>query len=538
MDYLKERIYCVCGELDDLICDDSLRKLSFIQYFAEYLKKKEQFDYVVFYLASRGMRVFDEDSAQLIGENRTESTVNQDYEEDENYFAEEDEDDLIFDRPIPKHSEAVNENNSSKEGGKTESGHSGKEKPLKKTIYSSRLEVAEFVSLMDNLLRDSEKKTAIVFESINDYMQLTPDDRAQFEATLQYFLSDSLDDNQNQVFFLAMNMDLNQIYTMIGNNDRLGSIFFMEQTGSPSVREERFLEIGKPMKDEIVNLLEHYRLYGYKKRFLKYSLNELGDIAYLLECYAERARACSLNDINRVLQKGMDNVEKREILVDAKWLRSLYPRVRKMQLPLEFLAELEYTEDVINRLHSIKKLKGIRPDGERRGIHRMIPADMLPNNFSRFVLSGIEGSNRTKTALTMADFLYSIGEVSSKQHMFINKNDIRNWTIPEMNRIITELVKRAEKKVLILDDLDCLIEGEEGKKRIQTFHRCLKEALSRDRGLHFILVVNAAKEKELFTGADLEEYEIPERNILRLLKEIPADTGHIPVNRQEVAGGR
>lgn len=524
-----EQIYCICGNLDDMICDNSLRKMAFNQYFGEYLKTYEKFDYVVFYLASRGMRVFDDRSAmeliganrELSGENGTEDSEYEGPDKSREYEVPEEEDDeddiLVFDEPIPE--EVVSDKSKDR-----------------KLSYSERREVSDFASLMDQLLRDPGKKTAIIFESLMDYVQLSPDDRTQFEATFQYFLSDSLDDNQNKVFFLAMNMDYNQIYGQIGNNDWLGGVFFQEQTGNPTVRREKFIEIGKPGKDEIRNLLEYYRLYGHQKKFLTYPISGLDEYAYLLECYAEKAGGTSLNEINRMLQEMMDSFEEDRILVTRELLKKMYPRVREVELPLETFSRLPYTGNVVMRLQAIKKYKQLEPERESSEIDRFMKAEPAVSSYGcRFLLKGVEESNRTKTAIAIADFLYYIDEVSSKRHVIVRREDISRWTAREMEQILARLVREAENAVLILDDLDVLTEMDDSKKLLRSFHRCLLGELSRDRGIHLIMVVNTSKARSVFGEADMERYEIPEKNILELSREAIEESDETFVNRGKVA---
>ena len=563
-----ERIYCICGNLDDMICEKNLRKMTFNQYFGEYLKKYENFDYVVFYLASRGMRVFDDRSAmELIGGNRdlkaepeevrngegeADKAWRYNYTEEENeagiYEISEDEDDdfLEFDKPIPGTGTGEYTGRARDTGitGKTDAGiseqtdtdTSGRRDTGRRMSYSERREAADFAGLMDQLLRDPGKKTAIVFESLMDYVQLSSDDRSQFEATFQYFLSDSLDDNQNKVFFLAMNMDRNQIYAQIGNNDWLGGVFFQEQTGNPTVRREKFIEIGKPGKDEIRNLLEHYRLYGYQKKYLSYPMNCLNDFAYLLEAYAEKAKGTSLNEINRVLQETLDSYEGDHLVLSREVLKKMYPRVRDVELPLERFSALPYTENVVMRLRAIRKYRQMEEEEQSVEIDRFMKAESRVSSYGcRFLLKGIEESNRTKTAIALADFLYYIGEVSSKRHVIVRRDDISRWTAGEMEKVTAQLIREAENAVLILDDLDALTEMEDSKKLIRSFHRCLQEELSRDRGIHLIMVVNTSKANAVFGESDMEKYEIPEKNILELSREAVEETEETYVNRGKVS---
>lgn len=537
-----EQIYCICGDLDDIICEGSLRKITFNHYFAEYLKTREKFDYVVFYLASRGMRVYDDETAMsLIGANANFSEDMQEevyqvpYEEDDEEGYENEEDTLTFEKPLP--GKKTSEEDSTGEEAPAET----KKKDRCEIVYFARMEVADFASLMDHLLRDFSKKSAIVFESLMDYMQLSSDDRTQFEATFQYFLSDSLDDNQNKVFFLAMNMDYNQIYAQIGTNDRLGGVFFQERTGNPVVRREKFIEFGKPMKDEIRNLLEHYRLYGYKGKYLCYSIADLDDYAYLLECYATKARSTSLNEINRVLQGMMDSCDQEYVKVTRELLENSYPRVREIEFPLESLSKMPYTEEVVKRLRVIMKYRQLEIQ-ERNNcqIARFMKQESKVSKYGcRFLLKGIEKSSRTKTAIMIADFLYIIGEVFSRRHVIVGRDDIIKWTVSEIERTVAELIQKAENTVLILDDLDALTEMDDSRKLILRFHRCLLEELSRDRGIHLIMVVNTSKAHVVFTESDLEKYEIPEKNRLELSRESEKKAENdVYVNRGDVAGGR
>ncbi len=552
---LTERIYCICGDLDDMICDRSLRKMTFNHYLSEYLTTKEHFDYVVFYLASRGMRVYDAVSAmELIGANRD---LCDEPEED-------DDDDLEFDTPIPNSGTDVGRGtghgvNADRDSGRDTdtdraSGHdtdtdrdsgrnmdvdsaaacgSGSASGAKKSkkpepVYFSRIETADFASLTDHRLRDTEKKTAIVFESLIDYMQMPMEDRAQFEATFQYFLGDSLDDNRNKVFFLAMNMDYNQIYAQIGNNDRLGGIFFQEQSGSPMVRREKFIEFGRPKSDEICNLLEYYRVYGHRKTYLDYPMGALRDLAYLLESYSVRARDASLDAMNRVLQLFLEAQEETEVRLTAEAIGSMYPRVKTVELPREKVERTDYAESVASRLRVLQRYQAVKsehPVAADDGIARFLGEETKVTEYGcRFLLKGVEDSNRTKTAVALADFLYFSGEVFHDRHVIVRKESILQWKASEMERTIRRLVQEAANTVLILDDLDAMTELEDSKQVLRSFHRCLVDELNRDRGIHVIMVVNATKADAVFPEEKLAQYDIPEKNILELtkpMKEVP-----------------
>lgn len=492
-------IYCVCGNLEDIICGNNLRKVKFNQFLSEYLKNVLGYETVVFFLSTRGMRVFDAASARiLIGDNKAG-----DWEEED--APEEDEDELIFSNPLP--------------GGEAEEAEE-KGKADGEISYQARIDSADFLGLMENLLRDSGHKSAVVFENIGDYIRANEECTMQYDATLHYLLSDSLDDNHNRVIFLAMNKDYEQIYSQVYNNDILRGAFFKEDGNSFRIIEDRFLQFGRPGRDEISNLLEHYRLLGNGRgSFLEYRMSELPALAYLLEAYMEILNRDSLTRLNEDILSMMAASGETAVVFDRQTIQRMYPQVTPVSLPIEKLKGMDYAAEVCRRMGVLERYQLQRKeDLSLYDVHRFTKKmqEGLPEG-KRFLVRGIEKSNRTKAAVAMVDFLYYIREITDSRYIMVGKAEYAGLNPYTMERTVRAWAEAAKDTVLIFDDLDSMAERENGAELLNAFHRCLLQELDRNCNMHLILVINTSREGLVF-GEHLEAYHIPDKNMLTLSK--------------------
>lgn len=515
------RIFCICGHLEDMICCNDMHKLKFNQYFSEFLKNAAGVDTIVYYLSARGMRTYDKESAKkLIALNQNDNMndgFDNDFDDGDFEGGFEDEE-LVFTKEIPD---------------------SGTDNDC---TYSARLEYEDFIKLMEQLLNDSSHKNAVVFESIVDYIQANEACDFQHNATLHYMLSDALDDNGNMVIFMAINQDYNQIYSHVSNNDILRSAFFIETGSQISIKNDHFLEVGNPKKDEIMNLMEHYRIYGNgHHKYLDYKVADLRKLGYLFEKYAHIDGAASLNSINTRLLKYMEKQKSRCVKFDQHALETMYPSIEPLKTPIDALKEMNHVSSVVRRLHTLQIIKEKETETAQKSIYelrRFFDKKFSGNDgCSRFLLKGYQKTNRSRIAEQMAAFLYYVDEVSCGECLFLRQEFLRSLTIGNMEEQIHTAAEAAKEKIMILDDLDILAEPQDAKALIEEFQRCFVQELSYNRNLHFIFIVNTSKAEELFPYGT-EVFGIPRCNILELETLLPEDTGSHSADVQFKLGSR
>lgn len=513
-----KHIFCIHGNLEDMICTNHLRKEKFNEFLSEYLRRELGFETVVFYLAARGMRVYDEQSAKLLAENIRVNEEVESVSQDENDWDDDfDESEFDWDNELEEEDQ-----------GNTEV----QEEPLpiekkeKEVVYSARIEVTDFIAMMDARLRDTEHKIAFVFESISDYIKVNSENDSQFSATLHYLLTDALDDNQNRVIFLAMNRDLQQIYAEAANDDILRGVLFEESNGRLEYNQEAILSFGRPGRDEIANLLEHYRIYGSKKmgrcKFLTYPMRSLDGLAYLTEQYMAVSNENTLSRLNEFLVEWFQNQPGDRILFDETAVWKMFPKVLPMKLPEQRLKEMEYVDEIWRRVVMLKKYARMTETPESPyDIARFTKSQKDGMEAARrFLISGIEQSNRSEAALVLADFLYEIGEVSHNVPTVIRGAALGQLAMENVSAAVMSWFDAAENSVLIVDDMETMLTLPEHRQILSVFHQVFLRELKHNRMQHFIFVVNHSKVEEVF-GEYRECYGIPEANCLKTNRQIP-----------------
>lgn len=530
-----KHIFCIHGNLEDIIFADNLRKEKFNEFLSEYLRKELGFETVVFYLAARGMRVYDGQSAGILAENipvceETGSSEHKDYiagdeesgSSDYKSCIAGDEDDDFDESEFQWENELDTEDIKEPEEKSVPAGNREK-----KTVYNARIEVTDFIAMLDARLKDPDHKIAFVFESIADYMRVNSENDSQFSATLHYLLTDSLDDNQNRVIFLAMNRDLQQIYSEAANDDILRGVLFRENNGRLEYNQEAIVSFGRPGRDEIANLLEHYRIYGCgrmrDRRFLDYPVSALDGLAYLLEQYMAVSGENSLSRLNEFLVEWMQRQPGEKLIFDESAAQELFPKVLPKRLPYQLLGELEYADEIYHRVNILKKHADIMDQtGSPYDIARFTKSKRTGvDSAKRFLICGIENSNRSEAALALADSLYYIGEVQRNIPVVIREAALKQMTIENVSAAVKSWFAAAENAVLVVDDMETLLSLSEYKQLLPVFHQIFLQELEHNRMQHFIFVVNSSKAEEVF-GSYKREYGIPKQNCLATRKQIQA----------------
>lgn len=573
-----KHIFCIHGNLEDMICPSNLRKEKFNEFLSEYLRHKMGFETVVFYLAARGMRVYDQESAKLLTENvpvnEEADSAGQDhdfiYDEDDDFdeseFAWENE---LYPESGADPKSASNSGNGTNlktasnpgngtnpkrdfDPGNDEDDIEGREytgsavltekalpasRTEKKTVYTARIETTDFIAMLDARLKDPNHKIAFVFESIADYIRVNSEYDSQFSATLHYLLTDSLDDNQNRVIFLAMNKDLQQIYAEAANDDILRGVLFQEINGRLEYNREAILSFERPGQDEIANLLEHYRIYGSEKagvrKFLAYPVHELNDMAYLIEQYMTVSGENTLSSLNGFLTEWMHSRKGTKISFDEAAIQQMFPKVLPRYLPWQRLKELDHAEDIYHRAMILKKHAELAD-------HTGSPYDLIRftrsersgiDTAKRFLISGIERSNRTEAALVLADFLYYVGEVTENVPTVIRGAALRQLAAENVSAAVKSWFAAAKNGVLVVDDMETLLSCPEHEQILTAFHQAFLHELEHNRMQHFIFVINLSKVEAVF-GSYRKAYDIPEQNYLVTKKQVP-----VPEERYTAARG-
>lgn len=518
-DRLDGRVFCLFGELGDLVCENDLRIVSFNEFLSAYLKSAG-FDVVVFYLSGGAMRTFDDSTARsLIGANNRHGETNHPQEssaqegerenltgERETEAYEEEEEELYFDYEIPSPSQPASPEPSS---------------CPPKLKYAEYVSGPDFFPIMQQLLGDTTRKNAIIFENIRDFLNVNQECCDQFKTLLHYLRSDATDQQKSIVIFQSMSRDEQQILQDMQENDILLSNFFYLDSNGAHPLERRFFHFHLPKTDEISNLLEHYRLFGDGAGHrLSYAVSQLRDLAYLLEQCSQRGSSGTLLEIVKRLQDLMGLSGEKRLSFGREQMKRMYPQVTLPQLPLEQIAQLPQGEGILTRMRAIEQQRQRRcaaaPRPGRCELQRfpcMETKAVL--SASRFLIRGTQHTHRTETARAIADYLYLIGEVGESTPHMISGQSLLDVLNRGQDGTLRSWIRAAANGVLILDDLEELLkeDDEAGTEHTcKAFHRIFLEELDRNNTLHFILVIHSALEERLFSQSVYDRYQIPEKN--------------------------
>lgn len=518
---LDGRVLCLFGELGDLVCENDLRIVNFNEFLSSYLKSAG-FDMVVFYLSGGAMRTFDDNTAQaLIGANssHSENEPSQDAPAQEGESGgsedeepEEEDEELHFDYDIPASEPAAQTQPSRR----------------KKLKYAEYVSGADFFPMMQQLLADTTRKSAIIFENIRDFLNVNQECRDQFKTLLHYLRSDGTERQKSIVIFQSMSRDHQQILQDMQENDILLSNFFYVGPDGAHPLERRFFQFRLPKTDEISNLLEHYRLFGDGEGHrLRYDVSELRTLAYLLEQCSQLGSSGTLLEIIRRLQEQMSRAQEPALPFGARQIQEMYPQVTLPALPLARIAALPQGERLLARMKAIEQRRKLlcskAPQPGRCELQRFqLVAATATLSSSRFVIRGTQHSHRTEAAKAIADYLYLIGEVTDGLRYIVSGPLLLGALQQGLEASLRGWIREAKDGVLIMDDLEVLVEQNDAaaaSQAAETFHRVFLEELDRNNALHFIFVIHSGLEERFFSEDAYARYRIPEKNRFMLTAE-------------------
>ena len=314
-------------------------------------------------------------------------------------------------------------------------------KPLSKPLND-----VDIVTHFNTLINDDEIKTALIFTNLDDFIKHTT-----FEVIRDF--SSNLNDwekltskNKNIVIFIApkgMNRE---------KNEETSSRFAQWENLLAKQNVDNVIRITQPKKDEIINLLNYYRLFENK------SINwlEFDEIVELLRKIVKE-KSLSLKMLSSKIAN-INNLNKKEISkmfdynLEAKGLEKL-----------KSLQGLDYLTNEIDRLvryAKSKKIEIIQPKSKE--LQRIVPQprpSMTDANLN-IALLGNPGTGKTTVAKIISEIFKENGIFEIGHIIEAKADDLVAKYVGQTAIKTQEVIEKAMGGVLFIDEAYKLTETE------------------------------------------------------------------------------
>ncbi len=249
-EYSAYRIFCISGNITDSFCTPDLQIIGFEEYLCKYLKNLG-YECIVFYSGSgMGLYFHDKESAENYYNMIHKKNKNKDEEKAES-------------------SEKSSEEDLFNVFGIKEKKKEPEKKPEDKKIkmrYPMESD-ADFIHKAEALMKNREKRTVIIFTSLDDFINRTDSaSRRNYNRLFETWRSMSID-IRNICIFLSKGLGTKEIQQILSNNSELSvsSLFITENSeGQRTFNSDNCLVVKGPGIDEISNLLSRLMVTGCK----------------------------------------------------------------------------------------------------------------------------------------------------------------------------------------------------------------------------------------------------------------------------------
>lgn len=536
-------IFCIYGQLDDMIFANNLRKMSFNEFLSEYLRRVVGFKKVVYLVSNRGVRVYDDESAEIIAQYREFSEDDySDGDRDELLDDEDDwEDDFVWSNPIPSQVDSGLINQAEKTSQETSPNVSGVYSNIKVAAkdvlgnkhYNAKLERTDMIDMIDQYIKNPQEKICFVFENIDDYNDLNQTEGKQIRSTITYLLHDAMDDNQNRIIFLGTNQTVESLYNLFHQDDILSAVFFQESKNSYIEKEEVMFLFDYPRRDEISNLLEYYRIIGVAgdtiisgRKYLEYEQEQLDTLTWALEYMmivqhnVAKHERFTINRLNELITSWMRKKKSQfgnKISFTVSEIQEMFPSIILPEPPLERLENMRLYEIYYRMKYIKKKYKQIQSNNYE--IKRFVTVELGNRINAKFLICGYENTRRSIAAKCIADCLYKLGIVSGRTPFRVDESDYLQINVNNAEQYFRSCYRRAYSRILIFDDLDKLLDIQNGQQIVHKFHKVLLEEISYNNNQAIIFVVNESKKEEFFDRY-MEKYGFLEEQVFKMSEPI------------------
>lgn len=463
-EYSSHRIFCISGNITDSFCTPDLQIVSFEHYLCGYLRQIG-YECVVFYSGSgMGLYFHDRESAlnySLCLQSKDESAKKEDNDD-------ETEDDLFNVFGVK---EKKNDSIKKKE--------SKAENPKMRYPMESD---ADFIHKAEALMKYRKKRTAIIFTSLDDFINRTDSvSRRNYNRLFENWKS-MTGENRNICIFLSKGLGTKEIQQMLASNSELSmsSLFISEDNdGKRSFNSDTCLVVKQPGCDEMRNLLFYWAIVGCKrgettKRLsFEWKSEVIDDIVSTMLFFCTQSES-GLNTFRERIEIYMLDCEEDSIVFSSEILRKIYSQ-KGIKYSLEDPWKLlESRKDsgwksaydvILRNINEFENFLKYNTETVQEKNDNIYSSERFENIISKsgqfkvpnFVIQGNPGVGKTEIAKLIGRILYKHKILKSGHTVFASRDTLVGQYVGSSAINTVNAIERAQEGVLFIDEVYSLI---------------------------------------------------------------------------------
>lgn len=468
------RLFCVSGMLTDVFCTAGLNVMSFEELLNRRLHELG-YKHVVFYSGAKG-KFFALDNAGAEGLNymhpRGESKPSQ--------YAENKLAPLSAkSQPLTK---LVSKKTTDAPAVNPAANSASNPAPSGNLKWNVKVDETSAANLANNYMTDESARKALVFTSLEDFVNNGDKGRRRFNAYFEDWKSLS-GDNKNICVFLSKVSNAGMLQQIFSdkNSASLRPLFIKSaNSGAAEFNRNSSMMTGAPLNDELGNLLEYLRIVGHKYSYrdendfdveangrLVFHRADRADIIRRLGFCNHKSELGELKSVKEKLERFIENARCGEVVITPDDVDEIYGFTSgsccETEDPLEFIknrAGWESAAVVIDRFvqtvpkpekdHPLKGASLERIDG--RNTKRVnIP---VPN----FVLQGPPGVGKSEIASLIGQILQRRGIIKSGHTVIGTHDKLVGGYVGHTAIQTASMIEQAQEGVLLIDEVYSLVE--------------------------------------------------------------------------------
>ena len=341
---------------------------------------------------------------------------------------------------------------------------------------------ADFIHKAEALMKYRHKRTAIVFTSLDDFVNRTDSvSRRNYNRLFENWKS-MTGENRNICIFLSKGLGTKEIQQMLTSNSELSmsSLFITEDSdGKRLFNSDTCLVVKQPGSDEMKNLLFYWAIVGCKNghtvKRLSFDWNKetIEDIVSTMLFFCTQSES-GLNTFRERIEIFMSDRKEDVITFNSDVLRKIYlEKGIKYSLddPEEFLESRresgwENACDVISR--NIKEFENFAKHNSScidEKTDNIFVSERFENLSSlgatykipNFVIQGNPGVGKTEIAKLIGRILYKHKILKSGHTVFASRDTLVGQYVGSSAINTVNAIERAQEGVLFIDEVYSLI---------------------------------------------------------------------------------
>ena len=388
-------------------------------------------------------------------------------------------------------------------------------------------------------LSDTERRTAMVFTNMWDFMSYTA---ADVKRSFGELMTGAWErgDRQRNLFLFLYNQELDDMcsFTNLASSMGISSLFVKGSSASPELRGERVLHVGLPQQDEIENMLNRLRVVGEDGVRLRFSYAAVPDMLKSLLYYSRAVSSKGeAEDLRFMKKRLLSYARNNDAELNADVIAELYDCEAEVRNPLEVLRTTEGWEKPYEVISGFVEEADIETE-RRRAAEEEAQTEEGANVYTllrmgakkpqlrgmripNFALLGNPGVGKSEIARLIGKILNECGILEIGHRVEVTKNDlVAEWvggTAPKTMACI----EKAEGGVLFIDEAHLLFEDGRSANSGANYSR---EAISTIVGAmtnpkhHFCLILAGYPDgvKKMIASDPGLSSRITEDNIIRI----------------------